>query len=262
MFDFHLHSSFSEDCDTPMEEMVKEAIKKGIKEMCFTEHLDEDYPDPDWTFDLDFVKYDQKIKEMQRTYGDKIKIRKGIELGVQPHVLDSYKKITSNEYFDFIICSMHAAKKKDLHFGEFFKGKSLDQAYEEFYTELFECIKKFKRFNILGHLDLVTRYKYEDGVGMCLDIIEEIFKEIIPNGQGIEINTSGFYYGIGRVHPHLDILKLYKELGGEIITIGSDAHKPERLAEYYDYSVDLLKNLGFKYVATFENQQPIFHKLG
>ena len=233
MFDFHLHSSFSEDCDTPMEEMVKEAIKKGIKEMCFTEHLDEDYPDPDWTFDLDFVKYDQKIKEMQRTYGDKIKIRKGIELGVQPHVLDSYEKITSNEYFDFIICSMHAAKKKDLHFGEFFKGKSLDQAYEEFYTELFECIKKFKRFNILGHLDLVTRYKYEDGVGMCLDII-----------------------------PHLDILKLYKELGGEIITIGSDAHKPERLAEYYDYSVDLLKNLGFKYVATFENQQPIFHKLG
>lgn len=94
-----------------------------------------------------------------------------------------------------------------------------------------------------------------------LDIIEEIFKLIIPNGQGIEINTSGFYYGLGRVLPSVDILKLYKEMGGEILTIGSDAHKPERLGEYYDHAVDVLKTIGFHYVATFENQKPVFHKI-
>lgn len=261
MYDFHLHSSFSEDCDTSMENMIKTAIQKGIKEMCFTEHLDEDYPDPDWTFALDFEKYDQKIKELQAKFKDEIKIRKGIELGVQPHVLESYQNITNREYFDFIICSMHVTKKKDLHNGDFFKDKSLNQAYEEYYGELLACIQNFKQFNVLGHLDLVTRYKYEEGVGKFLDIIEEIFKEIIPYGKGIEINTSGFYYGIGRVHPSIDILKLYKDLGGEIITIGSDAHKPERLAEHYDHSVELLKILGYKYVTTFENKKPIFHKL-
>jgi len=261
MFDFHVHSSFSEDCEVAMEDMVKAAIEKGIRELCFTEHIDKDYPDRDWTFDLDLNKYRLKIQEMQSTFGHKIKIRKGVELGVQPHVLDDYRRIVDEEPFDFIICSMHATKGFDLHSGKFFEAKSLDQAYEEYYSELLACIRDFDRFSILGHLDLVTRYKYEPGVKSFLDIIEEIFKLIIPNGQGIEINTSGFYYGIGRVLPSVDILKLYREMGGEILTIGSDAHKPERLGEYYDHAVDVLKTIGFHYVATFENRKPVFHKI-
>ncbi|MCU9613796.1 histidinol-phosphatase HisJ family protein [Caldibacillus lycopersici] len=261
MFDFHLHSNFSADCDTPMEEMVQAAIQKGIQEMCFTEHIDEDYPDETIDFDLDVVNYAATIATMQRKYGDKINIRKGVELGVQPHVLDSYRKLLQKETFDFVICSMHTTKKLDLHSGRFFEGKSLDQAYEEYYLELLECIRTFRSFSVLGHLDLVARYKYTEGVSLFLNIIEEIFKEIIPSGQGIEINTSGFYYGMNRLLPSEDILQLYKDMGGEIITIGSDAHRPDRLAEYYEKSAGLLKKIGFRYVTTFENQQPIFHKL-
>ncbi|WP_033828476.1 histidinol-phosphatase HisJ family protein [Bacillus andreraoultii] len=261
MFDYHVHSSFSEDCDIEMERMVQGAIDKGIQELCFTEHIDIDYPDPNWTFSLDLANYSAEIRNMQKIYGDVINIHMGVELGLQPHVLQDYKEFVHKEKFDFIICSMHATKGLDLHSGKFFEGKSLNQAYEEYYSELLTCIQSFKDFSILGHLDLVTRYKYEPGVQSFLDIIEEIFKVIIPNGQGIEINTSGFYYGIGRVMPSDDILKLYKEMGGEIITIGSDAHKQERLAAYYNHSIELLKNIGFTYVATFKNREPIFHKI-
>lgn len=261
MFDYHVHSSFSEDCEVAMELMVQGAVEKGIKELCFTEHIDIDYPDPNWTFSLDLAKYSAEIRKMQQIYGEQIRIFKGVELGLQPHVLQNYKKLVKKKNFDFIICSMHATKGLDLHSGKFFEGKSLNQAYEEYYSELLTCIQSFRDFSVLGHLDLVTRYKYEPGVQSFLDIIEEIFKIIIPTGQGIEINTSGFYYGIDRVMPSDDILKLYKEMGGEIITIGSDAHKPERLAEYYHHSVELLKNIGFKYVTTFKNGEPIFHKI-
>lgn len=81
MFDFHVHSSFSEDCEVAMEDMVKAAIEKGIQELCFTEHIDKDYPDRDWTFDLDLNKYRLKIREMQSAFGHKIKVRKGWNSG-------------------------------------------------------------------------------------------------------------------------------------------------------------------------------------
>lgn len=261
MFDFHMHSNFSADCSTPMEEMVKNAIQKGLKEICFTEHIDEDYPDLTITFDLDLDTYESAILEMRKKYGDQIHIRKGVELGVQPHIINSYKKLLYEETFDFVICSMHTTGKLDLHSGKFFEGKVLNQAYEEYYKELFQCIKVFNGYSILGHLDLVTRYKYEDGVNLCLEIIEEIFKIIIPQGKGIEINTSGYYYGLDRLHPSLPILNLYKQLGGEIITIGSDAHKPDRIGEYYDEAVQLIKSAGFQYVTTFDKLKPTFHKI-
>lgn len=261
MFDYHVHSQFSADCKSPMEEMIQGAIQRGIQEICFTEHIDEDYPDPTISFELDLLKYNNTIKYMQNQYGGKIAIKKGVELGIQPHVIDSYKVLLQNEKFDFIICSMHTTKGLDLHSGHFFEGKNLSTAYEEYYSELLACVKEFNQFSILGHLDLVSRYKYESGVNLCLDIIDEIFKVIIPMGKGLEINTSGYYYGLNRLLPSVDILKLYKERNGEIITIGSDAHQPERLAEYYPESIELLKNIGFRYISTFTDMKPTFHKI-
>src|SRR5690625_4672024 len=114
MFDFHMHSNFSADCETPMEETIESAIKKGIQEICFTEHIDFEYPDPTIEFELDLEGYDKKIKEMQAKYKEKITIKKGVEIGVQPHVLDQCDTLLNQETFDFIICSMHAADKKNL----------------------------------------------------------------------------------------------------------------------------------------------------
>ncbi len=256
-----MHSNFSADCEAPMEEMINAAIHKRIKEISFTEHIDYDYPDLTITFDVDLNRYTKQVHDMQSKYSSMINIRKGIEIGIQPHLPERYHTLLTEEEFDFIICSMHTTDRKDLHSGRLFEGQSLNDAYEKYYTELYECVKNFDQFSILGHLDLVTRYKYEEGVYHFLDIIEEIFKIIIPRGQGIEINTSGYKYGMNRLLPSRDILQLYYDMGGEIITVGSDAHRPDRVGDRIGEAYQLLQEIGFNYVSTFENRNPTFHKL-
>src|SRR5690625_2044086 len=159
MFDYHMHSHFSADCSIPMENMVLAAIKKGLSEICFTEHIDYEYPDKDFIFEFDLDEYDQMLHTLQQKYAGQIRIKKGIELGVQPYLLDRYEALMNEEDFDFVICSMHTTDKKGLHSGDLFKDRSIEDAYQTYYEELLLCVKKFTQFNILGHLDLVKRYK-------------------------------------------------------------------------------------------------------
>lgn len=261
MFDFHMHSDFSEDCSTPMEATIESAIEKGFSKICFTEHLDYDYPDPDFTFDLDTESYDTKIRQMQEKYGDRITIKKGIEIGMQPHLFARYERLLSKNKFDFIICSLHAADRKDLHNGDFFKGRTASEAYRFYYEELLYCVRHFETYSILGHLDLVKRYQALDTDESFHDIIGEIFKTIIPKGKGIEVNTSGFAYGLGSAMPSRDILELYYDLGGEIITIGSDAHQAEHVGHRFDQVLAMLQDIGFRYITTFSDLKPSFHEI-
>src|SRR5690625_212835 len=180
MFDYHMHSDFSADCDTPMEKTIEFAIKKGLKEICFTEHSDYDYPDPTIEFDLDLEKYAEEIKRAQAKYNGKIVIKNGIEVGIQPHVLDYYNHLLNKNTFDFVICSMHAADKKNLHRGDFFNNRTAVEAYELYYEELLYCVQHFDQFSVLGHLDLVKRYKEINNDANFHDLIQEIFTTIIP----------------------------------------------------------------------------------
>lgn len=123
MFDYHLHSSFSIDCPIPMEQMIEAAIQKGLTEICFTEHIDYDYPYEEFIFDFDKQQYATKIKDMQQQYEGRIRIKKGVEIGVQPHILEQYKELMDKETFDFIICSMHTVEKKACILANFSKTK-------------------------------------------------------------------------------------------------------------------------------------------
>jgi histidinol-phosphatase (PHP family) len=260
MFDYHMHSDFSADCDTPMENTIEKAIELGLKEICFTDHIDYDYPDKDWVFEFDMSAYDRKIRAVQEKYADRITIKKGVEIGLQPHLLKRYEKLVKENKFDFIICSLHTAENKDLHSGDFFTGKTIDEAFEGYYRELLQCIKGYKSFSVLGHLDLIKRYAKEKSKNDFHEVIEEIFKEIIPAGKGIEVNTSGVKSGLGTM-PSRDILELYKTSGGEIVTLGSDSHIPEMLAGGFSEVLETLQDIGFKYVATFTNGKPEFHPI-
>lgn len=261
MFDYHMHSDFSADCDTPMEKTIEKAIELGLEEICFTEHIDYDYPDKDWIFEFDLKEYDKKIKEMQAQYAGEITIKKGVEIGLQPHLLSRYEKLMTEETFDFVICSMHATEGKDLHSGEFFDGKTVEEAYEIYYNELLACVKEYKNFGILGHLDLVKRYTKNKSKDNFHEVIREIFKEIIPAGKGIELNTSGFRYGLAAGLPSFDIIKLYKECGGEIITIGSDSHVEDTLAYEFNTGLKLIQQAGLDYIASFTDGKPDFHAI-
>lgn len=261
MFDYHIHSDFSADCDTPMEKTIETAIEKGFSEICFTDHIDYDYPDPTITFDFDLKSYDRKIKAMQDNYGQKIKIKKGIEIGIQPHLLKQYEDLLTKESFDFIICSMHTTDRKTLHYGNLFKDRTTEEGFQQYYEELLYCVKHFDYYSVLGHLDLVKRYTSEVVTNHFHPLIESIFKEIIPKGKGIEINTSSFRYGMDTVMPSIDILKLYKKLGGEIITLGSDSHSEMSLGYQFPAVLNVLKEIGFNYITTFTEKEPIFHPI-
>lgn len=261
MFDYHVHSNYSADCNTPMERSIERAIEVGLKEICFTEHIDYEYPDPTIEFDLDLRSYDKKIRRMQTKYQDLIRIKKGVEIGVQPYLLNRYERLMDKETFDFVICSMHTANKKDLHSGGFFQNMTTVEAYETYYKELLYCVKNYQQYSILGHMDLVKRYQAEPTGHDFSDLISEIFNEIIPAGKGIELNTSGVRYSLNNGMPSTDILKLYFDMGGEIITLGSDSHSEQTIAFQFKESLELLAQIGFKYIATFENQFPTFHTI-
>ncbi|MDY0395747.1 histidinol-phosphatase HisJ family protein [Virgibacillus halophilus] len=203
----------------------------------------------------------KKIKELQSANRDKICIKKGVEIGVQPHLLSEYEALLGKEKFDFIICSMHTTKNKDLHSGDFFKGKRVEESYRTYYAELLACVRYFRDFSILGHVDLVKRYTAQQSKLDFHDLLTDIFQTIIPRGQGIELNTSGWRYGLDSDMPSEDILRLYKACGGEIITLGSDSHVAETVGYKFAESAALLKEIGFRYIASFEEKEPQFHPI-
>lgn len=263
-YDYHVHSDFSSDCDFSMEQMIHGAINTGLKELSFTDHVDYDYCDDSIEFLVDYEKYFNKLKHLQEKYKNRISIKKGIEMGLQPHLVDKCSKDIRSHDFDFVICSLHTAQNKDLYLGNFFSGKTQQEAYEDYFKDVLKVVSSYGDFSILGHLDIVRRYgNFEKPLKNrdFKDLIEMVLKKLIEKGKGIEINTSGFRYNLGIYSPCDDVLKMYKDLGGEIITLGSDSHNPNTLAYKFDDVYKDLHSAGFKYITTFEKMKPKFIKL-
>ncbi len=262
-FDYHMHCNFSPDSNASIESMIESSINLGLKEICFTDHVDYDVNETS-KFVVDYDSYIQTIESMKEKYKDKITIKKGIELGLQPQLIQRYSDDMKQHNFDFILCSQHAIDTYDFYYGKYFEGKTQYDAYETYYKTLYDIVKNFDSYSVLSHLDLIKRYgQYENLLSdsLFMDIIESILKEAIYKGKGIEVNTSCFRYNLPDLTPSRDIISLYKDLGGEIITTGSDAHSPEFVGAKFDYVYSYLKNLGFKYVSTFDNLHPNFIKL-
>ncbi|MGL4796431.1 MAG: histidinol-phosphatase HisJ family protein [Paraclostridium sp.] len=262
-YDYHMHSNFSGDSQTDMEDMIKRSIDLGLKEICFTDHVDYDIIS-DVPFETNYDDYFKMLDYFKNKYHNKISIKKGIEMGVQSHIINDCSNDIQKYPFDFVICSLHAINRVDLYNGTFFDNITQNQAYESYYTELYNIVKNYKDYSVLGHLDLIKRYgNYESELDDKLfsDILESILKEVIYNGKGIEINTSCFRYGLKDLTPSRYILQMYKDLGGEIITTGSDSHIPAQVAFKFDYIYNQLKDFGFKYISTFDSMKPSFIKI-
>lgn len=258
--DYHVHSNFSSDCQVPMEMMVQQAIRMGLKELVFTDHVDYDYPDTQFPFMIDYDAYLRTFYPLKEKYRDQIDLILGVEVGLQPHLQTKIQSFLTQYPFDFVIGSTHVVDRLDLYNGDFFKGKEQKNAYLRYFEDVMNSVSLFREFHVYGHLDYIIRYG--DYIEKTLsyidfkDIIDEILKLLIANQQGIEINTSGYRYKLNQTHPQFSILKRYKELGGEILTIGSDAHSPEYIAAYFGIAYDLLKQAGYKAITRYKNRQP------
>lgn len=253
--DYHMHSTFSFDAVQTIEEAVKSAINNKINEICFTEHVSFD-PDDSSYKTFKFEDYFKQIKKIQDLYKKQITIKAGIEAGEYYLYKDDFDLYFKENNIDFVIGSVHNINKKGLRTNLRENGHSI--SYENYFNEVLK-LASCGDFDVLGHLDLIQRYAFNDfGVydfNKYTEIIHEILKTVIRRNKGIEINTSG-YMSNNLFFPRLEIIKLYKELGGKILTVGSDAHDSKRVGENIQYTYELLKNIGFECIYTFEKRTP------
>lgn len=267
--DYHLHSSFSGDSQTPMEEMVLRGISLGLTRMCFTEHMDMDYvysnPKDKGIFELNTDSYLYEFIRCKEKYAPEIKLLLGVELGIQPHLKQRLALYAQSYDFDFIIASSHLCNGKDPYYPSFFDGRSDEEAYREYFSSILENIKAFGNFDVYGHLDYVVRYGKTRDTDYCYDkykdLLDPILKAVLEAEKGIEINTGAINYGLRDLNPCSEILRRYRQLGGEIITVGSDAHRPDALAKGFERAAQILKSCGFKYYTVFEKRLPQFYPI-
>jgi histidinol-phosphatase (PHP family) len=257
--DYHTHTSHSSDSRYKMKQVVKDAIKFGIDEICFTDHADyrnvANVPN--------FKKYFAEIEKMQTRYGSKIKIKKGLEFGMQTHTIDRYQDIIQKYPMDFVILSVHQINNKGFWSGAYQKGKTKSEYVHDYYQEILDIIQMYDDYSVLGHLDLIRRYCEgpEPVLADHSEIVAEILKTVINKDRGIELNTSHVRYKLNDWMPARAILELYHDLGGKIITVGSDSHQKDHLGFYIKEGRELLKEIGFTEFCTFDQMQPRFHKL-
>lgn len=259
--DYHTHCNFSSDSDAPMEEMIKSAINKGLKSLALTDHVD--YL-PHYK-ETDYSEYMIVFNELKEKYAKKIELVFGVEIGLESKNASKINDFTKKFPFDFIIGSSHSVCMLDLYFDDYFRNMNKKEAYELYFTEMLKNINTINDFCVYGHIDFISRYgKYSDNSLSYDDykeIIDCVLEALIKKDKGIEINTSGYRYGINDTYPNIKILKRYKELGGKIITIGSDSHTSDGIAAHFEDAYKMLKAVGFEHITTFKHLTPNFIKI-
>ena len=261
MIDFHTHTRLSHDSESSPKDMLLAAEAKGLLEICFTDHFDyHEYPDGQhFIFSID---------DYRKTYGglssDKLAIRHGIEAGLTPWNKDKLSDFINSYPFDYVIGSVHYANGSDPYSKKYWENITVKEAFQSYLTRTLECVKIHDNFDVLGHLSYVSKSPhsptheplvYED----FSDIIDEILKVLVSKGKGIEVNTSG-YLTVGEPLPSEKIIRRFKELGGGLITIGSDAHTPDKVGQHAEEVLDIIADI-FGFVCTFEDREPIFYEL-
>lgn len=262
--DYHFHTNFSGDSDTPVRAQLEQAINLGMKSLCVTDHHDYDV-DSVIDFTLDVERYMETMSALKEEYKNRIDLRIGIELGLQTHLKDYFNELLSSQPFDFVIGSTHFINRKDPAYPEFFKERDEREAYLQYFQVTLDNVKNLDTYDAAGHMDYIVRYgpnkaefySYE----AYRDVLDDILRTIIEHGKGIECNTAGFRKGLGQPNPCIQILRRYKELGGEILTIGSDAHIPEDLGADFQTARELLLDCGFFYYTEFSGRRPEFKPL-
>ncbi len=253
-----------------MLEMANASHQKGVDTLCFTDHCDIDHcvtgePNPDcFLFREKMVKmYEDTIS----TAPQGMTIRLGIELGEINHDPQRAALIASAPELDFVLGSLHNLRgKPDFYDIEYHGEDHCNSLIDDYMDELLEY-SSLTCFDVMAHIGYPVRYTRRKGYNTDISLktyeekLRQILKNLIDSGKGIEINCSGFTNPLVKSSiPTLDIIKLYKDLGGEIITVGSDAHKVEQAGQGLKEGFDILRQLDYKYVTVFEKRKPLFLK--
>lgn len=255
--DYHMHSNFSCDCQTPMAEMCRSAIAKGIPEIGFTEHYDLHPGDPN----RNWFRPEPWWAELERCraeFGDRLTIRAGIELG-EPHIYwQEGQGLLARYPFDYALGSLHWVGADSIFDPHYFQKHEADAAFRQFFEEL-ERMTRQGGFDILSHLDVPVRtaftvYGAYDPT-LYEDAIRPVLHNCIERGIALDLNTAALRLAANRLTPGLEILRWYVEMGGERVTLGADAHRPENIGRHLDIALAIAQEAGLKYLTFFAQRQ-------
>lgn len=297
--DYHVHTAFSDDSSYPLDDVCRDACRLGLDEICITDHVDYGVKNDVSPLDAAGTLYDESYMDdpvHQARYidgemvanadyqhlfpaiaaardkwgsadhdwwGGRLTVKCGIELGVQRHTVARNQRLVDARRgeLDFILMSCHQIDDLEFWDQEYQVGKTPEEVTDNYYAEILACQQGFKDYSVLAHLNAIQRdNKDERPFAAVRDQIAACLEQAIADGKGIEVNTSSVRYGLPYWQPSQEILALYHDLGGRIVTIGSDSHKPEHLGSYITQAQDLLRALGFEGFHTFDHLEPQLHR--
>lgn len=270
LYDNHNHSQFSFDGGrTSVVKTVNSAIGKGLAGVCFTDHCDFFVPPMKAKYEeyvsevFDVEARNAEIDKVNAKCPQDFHVFKGIEIGVQKSERDKIAAHLEKYSFDEIIASVHYLDDTDPFWGGYYEGKTWRYAYGHYLETLYdEMVWLGDRFDIMGHYDYVTRYAPYPECSILYkdfpDILDSMLRYLAENGKALEINTKTYQDFKGRT-PVLDknILMRYRELGGEIISLGSDSHDADRVGFNFERTAALVSRCGFRYLAHFDKRKPV-----
>jgi len=255
--DYHVHTLASVDSRTGMVAACETAIRLGMSEIAFTDHSD--FGPADTLGYFHPAEYLAEIERCRARYGHQLTIRAGVEMG-EPHLFaQQAKAVLAAGEFDFVLGSAHYADGMQATWKSKFFEQPLRQAYEAYFRQVVRLAAEGD-FDILTHMDLVKRDAREfgqvyDGPAPYADMIRTALRSIVERGKGIEINTSPLRRGQPEPCPSIEILRWYRELGGEILTFGSDAHTAEDIGADFDAALDMARSVSLTRLAIFERRK-------
>lgn len=255
LFDYHVHSTCSGDGRVSIEDMCARAVEIGIGEIAFTEHVDNNPADLCYgTFDYSF--YIAQIESARRKF-DSLRILTGIEFG-EPHMYPEQIQAIREWDLDVVLAVVHWVGDVIVAVDEF-GDSDVGEMYDLYLDEVLKTAQ-VGGFDVLGHFDLVKRFGVKYAGPFRFESFKEriaaILEAMIERGIALEVNTSGLRQPCRETFPGLRTLKLYRELGGGLVTIGSDAHRIEQLGFGLEEGVSLIRAAGFDRIAVYRSRTP------
>ncbi len=261
MFDFHIHTTVSFDGHDCALTMARAAKAAGLREICFTDHIDDDPKGiiTNQCFGLDAYSAAYDGLEVPG-----LTIRKGLEFGMLPGNQASVQRYLAARKFDFVLGSLHYADGEDVYYPPYWENRTLFEGERQYLEDTLQCVREHDSFDVLAHLTYISKARHNPAhtpveYARHREIVDEILKILVAKGKGMEINTSGVDR-CGDFLPPEIYLRRFRELGGEIVTVGSDAHNADRVGQYTHRACALLKDI-FGHVCTFADRKPVFHRL-
>lgn len=274
MHETHCHSLYSGDVDkergSSVDGLCRKAVELGLESIAVTDHLEIQQTMGNIFPPLDNEGIRRDINAAKEKYKGILEVVYGTELAQACHDMKKTEKILGEYKFDFIIGSVHAVRGfpdfSDMEYSVV-SDSTLKRAWELYLSELEELVD-WGGFDTLAHITYPYRYFKRNGRDGLISVFEKgreyyetVLKKIVEKGIALEVNTSGLRQGAGTTFPHNELIKFYRELGGEMLTVGSDAHYANDLAADIEPTYGVIKSLGFDSIVTFRGRKPVFHKL-